>query len=84
MKNFTSRFRGNAQVTLLLPAGAGAEVAGLAHEVIEAHLFRQIAAGGALSPQFARHVVDDLVIPVLTSHQKGKHDVAGLAGPARG
>jgi AcrR family transcriptional regulator len=67
-----------------LPAGADAELAGLAHEVIEAQLFRQIAAGGALSPEFARHVVDDLLIPVLTSYQKGIHDVAGIAGQARG
>jgi AcrR family transcriptional regulator len=67
-----------------LPAGADAELAGLAHEVIEAHLFRQMAAGDALSPEFARHVVDDLVIPVLAAYQKGDHDVAGIAGPTDG
>jgi AcrR family transcriptional regulator len=67
-----------------LPAGAAAELAGLAHEVIEAHLFRRMAAGGALSPEFARHVVDDLVIPVLSAYQKGKHDVSGIAGQAGG
>ena len=44
----------------------------LAHEVIEAPLFRQMAAGGTLSPEFTRHVVDDLVIPVLTGYQKGR------------
>jgi AcrR family transcriptional regulator len=49
-----------------LPAGADAEMAGLVHEVIEAHLFRQMGIGGALDEDFARHVVDDLVIPVLT------------------
>jgi len=65
-----------------LPAGADAELAGLAHEVIEAHLFRQMAAGEAVSPEFARHVVDDLVIPVLASYQKGARDVPGIAGPA--
>jgi AcrR family transcriptional regulator len=67
-----------------LPAGADAELAGLAHEVIEAHLFRQLAAGGALSPEFATHVVDDLVIPVLAAYQKGDHDVAGITGSTDG
>jgi AcrR family transcriptional regulator len=67
-----------------LPAGADAELAGLAHEVIEAHVLRQVALGGALSPQFARHVVDDLVIPVLAGYQKGERDVAGIAGHADG
>jgi hypothetical protein len=66
-----------------LPAGADTELAGLAHEVIEAHLFRQMAANGTLSPEFSRHVVDDLVIPVLTAYQKGTHhdtDITGQAG----
>lgn len=67
-----------------LPVGADAELAGLAHEVIEAHLFRQLAAGGALSQEFAGHVVDDLVIPVLAAYQKGDHNVPGIAGPAGG
>jgi AcrR family transcriptional regulator len=67
-----------------LPAGADAELAGLAHEVIEAHFFRQVAAAGALGPQFARNVVDDLVIPVLTAYQKGERDVPGIAGQAGG
>jgi len=65
-----------------LPAGADAELADLAHEVIEAHLFRQMAAGDPLSPEFARHVIDDLVIPVLAAYQKGEHDVPGIAGQA--
>lgn len=67
-----------------LPAGADAALAGLAHEVIEAHLFRQLAAGGALSQEFATHVVDDLVIPVLAAYQKGDHDVPAIAGPTGG
>jgi AcrR family transcriptional regulator len=67
-----------------LPAGVDSELAGLAHEVIEAHLFRQMAAGNALSPEFARHVVDDLVIPVLAAYQKGERDVPGIAGQAGG
>jgi AcrR family transcriptional regulator len=65
-----------------LPAGADADLAGLAHEVIEAHVLRQVTAGGPLSPEFASHVVDDLVIPVLAAYQKGDHDVPGIAGQA--
>ena len=67
-----------------LPAGADAELAGLAHEVIEAHVLRRMADGGALSPEFARHVVDDLIIPVLAAYQKGNGHVAGIAGQADG
>jgi AcrR family transcriptional regulator len=49
-----------------LRGGAEAELAALAHEVIEAHLFRLMAVGGSLDEAFAAHVVDDLLIPVLT------------------
>jgi len=49
-----------------LRGGAEAELAALAHEVIEAHLFRQMAVGGSLDEAFAVHVVDDLLIPALT------------------
>jgi AcrR family transcriptional regulator len=55
-----------------LPAGADAELAGLVHEVIEAHLFRRMAIGAALDDEFARHVIDDLLIPVLTTPREGK------------
>jgi AcrR family transcriptional regulator len=55
-----------------LPAGADLELAGLMHEVIEAHLLRRMAIGGALDDEFARHVVDDLVIPVLTTPREGR------------
>ncbi|MFY9934336.1 MAG: TetR/AcrR family transcriptional regulator [Streptosporangiaceae bacterium] len=67
-----------------LPAGADTELAGLTHEVIEAHVLRQMAAGRTLDPEFARHVVDDLVIPVLAAYQKGDRDVPGIAGQAGG
>ena len=67
-----------------LPVGADAELAGLAHEVIEAHVFRQMAAGDGFSPEFAKHVVDDLVIPVLAAYQKGDRNVAGIAGQGGG
>jgi AcrR family transcriptional regulator len=67
-----------------LPPGADAELAELAHEVIEAHLFRLLAADGTLSPEFARHVIDDLVIPVLTAYQKGTDHVTDSTGQAGG
>jgi AcrR family transcriptional regulator len=62
-----------------LPAGADAELAALAHEVIEALVLRRMAAGDGLGPEFAGHVVDDIVIPVLLAHQKGDRDVRGIA-----
>jgi len=67
-----------------LPAGADAELAGLAHEVIEAHVLRRAAEGSAFSAEFARHVADDLVIPVLNAYRKGRPDVPGNAGQAGG
>ncbi|HEY2688406.1 MAG TPA: TetR/AcrR family transcriptional regulator [Streptosporangiaceae bacterium] len=48
-----------------VPARARADLARLAHEVIEAQLFRQMMTGGPLDDAFATHVVDDLVLPVL-------------------
>lgn len=52
-----------------LPAGAkagvDAQMADIAHEVIEAHLFRRMALGEPLDERFAVHVVDDLLIPIL-------------------
>ncbi len=53
------------------PAGAAAELAALAHEVIEAQLFRQMMTGGPLDEDFAVHVVDDLVLPVLARRLPG-------------
>jgi hypothetical protein len=37
----------------------------LMHEVIEAQVFRQMMADGELDDAFARHVVDDIVLPLL-------------------
>jgi AcrR family transcriptional regulator len=67
-----------------LPAGADAELAGLAHEVIEAHVLRRAAEGGAFDREFAGHVVDDLAIPVLAGYRKGRQHVLGNAGQAGG
>lgn len=52
--------------------GAEEAMAALAHEVIEAHLFRQMAVGGSFDEAFATHVVDDLVLPALTHYREGK------------
>ncbi len=54
-----------------VPGGAEEALAGLAHEVIEAQLFRQMAIGGSFDEEFARHVVDDLVLPALTHYKEG-------------
>ena len=48
-----------------LPAVDAARLARLVHEVVEAQVFRQMAAGGELDQPFARHVVDDIVLPLL-------------------
>jgi AcrR family transcriptional regulator len=48
-----------------LPALAAGTLARLAHEVIEAQIFRQMMTGAALDDTFARHVVDDIVLPLL-------------------
>ena len=48
-----------------LPAGAAPRLAALVHEVIEALVFRQLMTAGDLDDAFARHVVDDIVLPLL-------------------
>ena len=48
-----------------LPAVAAATLAPLLHEVIEAQIFRQMMTAGDLDEAFARHVVDDIVLPLL-------------------
>jgi AcrR family transcriptional regulator len=54
-----------------VPPGAEETLARITHELIEAQLFRQIAIGGSFDEEFSRHVVDDLVLPVLT-HKQGE------------
>jgi AcrR family transcriptional regulator len=49
-----------------IPADLAPEVAALAHEVIEAHVFRQMMLGAALDDAFVDHLVDDLIVPLLT------------------
>jgi AcrR family transcriptional regulator len=48
-----------------LPARAAGKLARLVHEVIEAQVFRQMTTGADLDEAFARHVVDDIVLPLL-------------------
>jgi AcrR family transcriptional regulator len=54
-----------------LRSGAEVELAALAHEVIEAQLFRQMAVGAPFDDAFAAHVVDDLLMPVLSRRSQG-------------
>ena len=55
-----------------VPAGAEEALARTVHELIEAQLFRQMALGAPFDEQFSRHVVDDLVLPVLTRNRQGE------------
>jgi AcrR family transcriptional regulator len=48
-----------------LPAAAEQRLARLVHEVIEAQLFRQLMMSAELDSTFARHVVDDIILPLL-------------------
>jgi AcrR family transcriptional regulator len=48
-----------------LPAPAADNLARLVHEVIEALVFRQLMTPAGLGGSFARHVVDDIVLPLL-------------------
>jgi AcrR family transcriptional regulator len=48
-----------------LPARAAEKLARLVHEVIEAQVFRQMTTGADFDEAFARHVVDDIVLPLL-------------------
>ena len=58
-----------------LPALAARRQARLVHEVIEAQIFRQMMIAGDLDDTFARHVVDDIVLPLLA----GSTAAPGLA-----
>jgi AcrR family transcriptional regulator len=48
-----------------LPAPAARRQARLVHEVIEAQVFRQMMTAADLDDAFARHVVDDIILPLL-------------------
>ena len=48
-----------------LPAAAEQSLARLVHEVIEAQLFRQLMMSAELDAAFARHLVDDIILPLL-------------------
>jgi AcrR family transcriptional regulator len=48
-----------------LPAPAARRQARLLHEVIEAQVFRQMMIAAELDDTFARHVVDDIILPLL-------------------
>jgi AcrR family transcriptional regulator len=48
-----------------LPAAAEQTLVSLVHEVIEAQLFRRLMMSAELDAAFARHVVDDIILPLL-------------------
>jgi len=48
-----------------LPAAAEQTLARLVHEVIEALVLRQLMMSAELDAAFARHVVDDIILPLL-------------------
>jgi AcrR family transcriptional regulator len=48
-----------------LPAPDATRLASLVHEVIEAQIFRQLMITVGLDSGFARHVVDDIILPLL-------------------
>ena len=48
-----------------LPAPGAGRRARLVHEVIEAQIFRQMMIAADLDDAFARHVVDDIILPLL-------------------
>jgi hypothetical protein len=48
-----------------LPAREAGKLARLVHEVIEAQIFRQMTTAAGFDDDFARHVVDDIVLPLL-------------------
>lgn len=48
-----------------LPPRSARKLAPLVHEVVEAQLPRQTISGGELDDAFARHVVDDIVLPLV-------------------
>ena len=48
-----------------LPAPSASRLARLVHEVIEAQIFRQLINDSALDGDFAGHVVDDIILPLL-------------------
>jgi hypothetical protein len=51
-----------------LPASAAGKLARLVHEVIEAQIFRRMTTAQGLDDAFARHVVDDIVLPMLAGN----------------
>jgi len=70
-----------------LPPQSAGKLAPLVHEVVEAQLLRQLVAGGELDDDFARHLIDDIMLPLLagsvappTSAAKARHAGKAIAG----
>ena len=50
-----------------LPGPAADRLARLVREMIEALVFRQLMTASALEGDFLRYVVDDIILPLLSS-----------------
>jgi AcrR family transcriptional regulator len=64
-----------------LPPRSAGKLAPLVHEVVEAQLLRQMIASGELDDAFARHVVDDIVLPLLAG-SVARPESAATTAPA--
>jgi len=51
-----------------LSGGSAPALAAMIHEVIEAHVLRQMMNAAVFDEAFVRHVIDDIVLPLLASH----------------
>lgn len=60
-KEIVGRAAGRGEV----PRRAVSRLAPLVHEVIEAQVLRRMMTGAALDDDFGRHVVDDIVLPLI-------------------
>lgn len=54
-----------------LPAAAARRLVPVVHEVVEAQVLRRITFGSGLDDDFGRHVVDDIVMPLIAGSAGG-------------
>jgi AcrR family transcriptional regulator len=48
-----------------LPAAVAQRLVPVVHEVVEAQVLRRVSSGAGLDDDFGRHVVDDIVLPLI-------------------
>ena len=61
----TAQVIGRAVARGEVPAAAAHHLVPLVHEVVEAHVMRRVSFGAELDDDFGRHVVDDIVLPLI-------------------